>query len=209
LAVVLFYPKLSKVPCANTISCKESFNFKVENSSTAVFNGQKLTPPTISESMLALLPDVLGDSTATGEKRIYVDLTNQKLYAYQGNTLFMEAYVSTGKWFPTPPGDYDIWVKIRSTRMSGGSGDDYYNLPNVPYVMFFSNKDIPRSAGFSLHGAYWHNNFGHAMSHGCINLRISDAEKLYAWATPEVKSHTTYADNKNPGTKVTVFGEAP
>ena len=98
------------MPCANTISCKESFNFKVENSSTAVFNGQKLTPPTISESMLALLPDVLGDSTATGEKRIYVDLTNQK---------------------------------------------------------------------------------------------------LYAWASPRVSGHTTYTDSKNPGTKVTVFGEAP
>ena len=183
MAVVLFYPKLSKVPCANTISCKESFNFKVENNSTAVFNGQKLTPPTISESMLALLPDVLGDSTATGEKRIYVDLTNQKLYAYQGNTLFMEAYVSTGKWFPTPPGDYDIWVKIRSTRMSGGSGDDYYNLPNVPYVMFFSNKDIPRSAAFSLHGAYWHNNFGQPMSHGCVNMRPEEAGVVFNWAS--------------------------
>lgn len=159
--------------------------------------------------MLTFLPNVLGDSTVSGEKHIYVDLTNQKLYAYQDNTLFLETYVSTGKWFPTPPGDYDIWVKIRSTRMSGGSGDDYYNLPNVPFVMFFSNNSVPKSAGFSLHGAYWHNNFGHAMSHGCVNLKIADAEKLYAWVSPKTTSNTTYADSKNQGTKITIYGEAP
>ena len=66
--------------------------------------------------------------------------------------------------------------------MSGGTGNDYYNLPNVPFVMFFQNEKIPGIRGFGIHGAYWHNNFGHAMSHGCINMRIIDAEKLFKWA---------------------------
>ena len=58
--------------------------------------------------------------------------------------------------------------------MSGGSGTDYYNLPNVPYVMYFYHY-------FGLHGAYWHNNFGHTMSHGCVNMRPIDAGAIFDW----------------------------
>ncbi|MBI2268559.1 MAG: L,D-transpeptidase [Candidatus Blackburnbacteria bacterium] len=75
--------------------------------------------------------------------------------------------------------------------------------------MFFYNKDIAKSRGFSLHGAYWHNNFGHPMSHGCVNMRIVDAQKLYNWIDPPTKDNTTYADKENPGTKVIIYGEAP
>ena len=53
---------------------------------------------------------------------------------------------------------------------------DYYDLPGVPYVMYFSED------GSAIHGAYWHNNFGRHYSHGCVNLSILDSEKLYKWA---------------------------
>jgi lipoprotein-anchoring transpeptidase ErfK/SrfK len=38
----------------------------------------------------------------------------------------------------------------------------------------------------SLHGAYWHDMFGYPMSHGCVNMSISDAHWLFDWtaATP-------------------------
>jgi lipoprotein-anchoring transpeptidase ErfK/SrfK len=45
----------------------------------------------------------------------------------------------------------------------------------VPYVMYFFE-------GYGLHGTYWHNNFGHPMSHGCVNLRTPDAKWFYNWA---------------------------
>lgn len=125
---------------------------------------------------------VLGTETSIGEKHIYVNLDTQTLSAYQGDTLFMETPISTGLWGWTPKGDFTIWTKIRSTRMSGGSGADYYDLPNVPYVMFFANSEVPASRGFSIHGTYWHNNFGHAMSHGCVNMKTTDVAKLFAWA---------------------------
>ena len=32
------------------------------------------------------------------------------------------------------------------------------------------------------HGTYWHNNFGHPMSHGCVNMTNEDAKWLYEWA---------------------------
>ncbi len=205
------YPFLStkpKIVCANTISCSKSLTLKVENNAIGVFNNQKIIPPKITLSINDTRPNVFGAATGSGDKHIYVDLTKQMLYAYQSNDLFLETPVSTGKWHDTPTGDFTIWEKIRATRMSGGSGADYYDLPNVPFVMFFYNSDVPAGAGFSLHGTYWHDNFGHAMSHGCINMRIVDAEKLYNWANPSTMGYSTIASQNNQGTKITVYGTA-
>jgi hypothetical protein len=47
----------------------------------------------------------------------------------------------------------------------------------VPYVMYFYG-------GYSLHGTYWHNDFGRARSHGCVNLRTPAAKWLFDWTTP-------------------------
>ncbi|OGK24172.1 hypothetical protein A3A46_00480 [Candidatus Roizmanbacteria bacterium RIFCSPLOWO2_01_FULL_37_13] len=198
LSVILIYTFLSSkssIPCANSISCVNSLQLKVENNALGVFNNQKIIPPPIILSENDTKPSVLGETSTSEEKHVYVDLTKQEVYAFQGNTLFMQASISSGKWNRTPTGNFTVWTKIRSTRMTGGSGADYYNLPNVPYVMFFSNNEVPATSGYSLHGTYWHNNFGYPMSHGCINMKITDAEKLYNWA-----------DNK---IKVTIYGKAP
>ncbi|HTK03732.1 MAG TPA: L,D-transpeptidase [Alphaproteobacteria bacterium] len=167
--------------CANSLSCEESLNLSVDNGETGVFEGQKITPPTIDLAAKENTTQVLGEADSTGEKHIYVDLAAQTLTAYNGETMVMQVPVSTGRWGKTPTGEFTIWKKIRATKMSGGSGADYYYLPNVPYVMFFSNSQVAASRGFSFHGAYWHNNFGHTMSHGCVNMRTIDAEKLYNW----------------------------
>jgi lipoprotein-anchoring transpeptidase ErfK/SrfK len=37
--------------------------------------------------------------------------------------------------------------------------------------------------GYGIHGTYWHSNFGHPMSHGCINLPTEEAEWLFHWAS--------------------------
>jgi len=207
--VSIVYSILSgKFFCANNKSCAQSLTLRVENDAVAIFNNKRIVPPNISLSQNVSRSSVLGQTDIAGQKHIYVDLAKQTLSAYQGETLFMQAYVSTGKWFPTPTGEYTIWVKLRSTRMSGGQGDGYYDLPNVPYVMFYEGENLSRSAGFSIHGAYWHNNFGHPMSHGCINMRETDVEKLYNWANPVTEGNTTYSSSDNTGTKVTVYGEA-
>ncbi len=195
--------------CANSLSCKESLKLDVENEAVGLFNNQAILPPKIDLAKKDTPPKVLGEADITGEKHIYVDLTTQTLTAYQGDVLFMQVPVSTGKWFPTPTGEFTIWEKVRATKMSGGSGADYYYLPNVPYVMFFSGSGIDAGRGFSLHGAYWHDNFGHAMSHGCVNMRTIDAEKLYYWANPIANSNTTLSGTDNPGTKITIYGQPP
>ncbi len=201
---------LKNKPCANTLSCKDSLVLNVQNDEKGVFGGQEITPPNVDLTKKAPKINVLGEADVEGEKHIYVDLTTQTLTAYQGDTLFMQVPVSTGKWFPTPTGEFTIWEKVKATKMSGGEGADYYYLPNVPFVMFFEGSGVSAGRGFSLHGAYWHNNFGHAMSHGCVNMRTVDAEKLYYWANPVAgSSNTTLSNKDNPGTKITIYGQAP
>jgi len=153
---------------------------------------------------------VLGQTTGA-DKHIFVDLTAQRLYAYEGSKLVYSFLVSTGKWAPTPTGDFRIWIKLRYTRMEGGNPaiGTYYNLPNVPYTMYFYNSEHPKTAGYSLHGAYWHNNFGHPMSHGCVNIGIENAGMLYYWANPPTTGNTTYATSEIPGTLITIYGQAP
>jgi lipoprotein-anchoring transpeptidase ErfK/SrfK len=108
-----------------------------------------------------------------GEHWIDVDLSQQRVYAYAGDTLMNSFIVSTGTWqTPTVTGKYNIWIKLRSTTMTGPG----YYLPNVPYTMYFYK-------GYGLHGTYWHNNFGTPMSHGCVNLSIPDAEWLYNFSS--------------------------
>lgn len=175
-----------------------------------VFHGQDVLSYYIPEP--TKLAQVLG-SANDAVKRIEVDLTNQRVYAFEGDNKIFDFPVSTGKWGRTPTGLFKIWVKLRYTRMSGGSQalGTYYNLPNVPYVMFFGNSEFPASMGFSLHGTYWHNNFGHPMSHGCVNMRTEDAEKIYYWATPTIPEGKVSANAtaENPGTPVVIYGTPP
>lgn len=115
-------------------------------------------------------PDVVSNG---GERWIDVDLSQQRVYAYEGDTLMNSFLVSTGTWqTPTVTGEFKVWIKVRSQAMSGPG----YYLPDVPYVMYFY-KD------YGLHGTYWHNNFGTPMSHGCVNLTIPDSEWLYNFAS--------------------------
>jgi lipoprotein-anchoring transpeptidase ErfK/SrfK len=134
------------------------------NTPTSVY-----VPPTNAPNA----PPVVASGRNGGARWIDVNLSTQSVYAYEGDTVVNSFVVSTGTAYtPTVTGKYKIWIKFKSTSMSGPG----YYLPDVPYVMYFYK-------GYGLHGTYWHNNFGMPMSHGCVNLRTSDAEWLYYWAT--------------------------
>lgn len=148
----------------------------------AVYDNKKLEIPDYIKSLYFGEEGVLGETA--GDKRIEIDLTNQRLYGYEGSNRVFNFLISSGKWGRTPTGSFKVWIKLRATKMSGGSKalGTYYYLPNVPYVMYFYNSSIPRSRGYGIHGTYWHNNFGHPMSHGCINMRTEEAAQVYNWA---------------------------
>lgn len=210
LAAVLSFQIFSQsIFCANSISCIKDLTGRYENSETAgVFEGKTVKVP-IQEALAYVIPskNILGETTV--KKKIAVDLSTQHLYAYEGDQVVMDFPVSTGKWSLTPTGEFNIWVKLRYTKMEGGSGAAYYYLPNVPYTMFFYGPNAPKGMGYAIHGAYWHNNFGNPMSHGCINMKIEDAGKIFAWADPTVTGWANPTTKDNPGTKIVVYGETP
>lgn len=154
-----------------------------------VLNGVRLFVP-VDESQLAYQP------TWPDEKWIEVDIPNQRVTAWEGNVPVMAFESSTGlPDTPTVTGQFNIYWKLESTVMIGA---DYY-LPEVPYTMYFYG-------GYALHGAYWHNNFGQPMSHGCVNLSIDDSKTLFEWADPVIPPGETQVVSSfdNPGTLVVV-----
>ena len=136
-------------------------------------------------------PNPIGDPYAPGRKWIEVNVSQQMLYAYQGDTLITQTLVSTGiAPNTTELGVFHVRYKVPVTDMQGttgpngeviavgteATGGERYIVEDVPDVMYI-NADAE-----ALHGAYWHNNFGTPMSHGCINLPLNMARFLYGWA---------------------------
>lgn len=124
--------------------------------------------------------DLKKGEKSTSTQRIVVDVGEQKLYAYDGEVLFMEEKISTGLEFtPTPRGKFNVFRKTPSRFMQGpipGVSDQVYDLPGVPWNLYFT------SDGAVIHGTYWHDHFGKPWSHGCVNLSPENAKKLYNWA---------------------------
>ena len=105
-------------------------------------------------------------------KWIEVDLSQQRLYAYENGKMVFTTLISSGRSpYRTPIGRFRVWLKVRRQTMSGPG----YRLPNVQWVMYFAGEN-------AIHGTYWHNNFGRPMSHGCVNATNQAAKWLYNWA---------------------------
>lgn len=208
-----FYPvyleglKRQSVPCCDQLPEIGSGEFD-KTTQKAFFEGEEVPLPSEELAQGALSEEekkVL--AAATGEEKwIDIDLASQRLRAYEGNRLVYEFPISSGKWGRTPTGEFRVWIKLRYTLMHGGSRElgTYYYLPNVPYTQYFYK-------GYGLHGTYWHNNFGHPMSHGCVNMRTSDAETLFYWTIPPVDTNqnVVYPSYDYPGTRIVVHGVTP
>lgn len=119
---------------------------------------------------------------ANGRRWIEVNLTDQTLTAWQGDVAVMHTYISSGRSpTPTVTGHFKIGQKYSSQRMVGPG----YDLPGVPWVMYFHG-------GYAIHGAYWHNNFGTPMSHGCVNMTPGESQILYNWAPAGTEVYVHY-----------------
>ncbi|OGY94705.1 MAG: hypothetical protein A2406_02685 [Candidatus Komeilibacteria bacterium RIFOXYC1_FULL_37_11] len=109
------------------------------------------------------------------EKLIKVDIAKQTLSYYFDGKLFDSFLISSGvSGMNTPEGEFAILDKV-PVKHYGGVGFDY---PNTKWNLHFTT----RKYRYYIHGAYWHNNFGHPMSHGCVNVSYENMEPLYFWA---------------------------
>lgn len=109
------------------------------------------------------------------DKLITVDLATQKLEYFFAGKLLDSFLISGGlPRTPTVKGEFDVMSKIPVKRYTGPG----YDLPNTKWNLLFTRRTL----GYYIHGAYWHNNFGQPMSHGCVNVAYKDMERLYNWA---------------------------
>ncbi len=146
---------------------------------------------------------------APGEKWIDVNLTRKTLVAFDGDKPFYAALVSPGKKSKnkekdhrTIQGTFRIREKHIAVTMDGDgktASDLPYSIEDVPYVQYFEGS-------YALHAAFWHNNFGKEMSHGCVNLSPLDAKKVFYWSEPKLPRgwHAVWATPEHRGTLVVV-----
>jgi hypothetical protein len=145
------------------------------------------------------VPDITTPPIEIGpeERWLDVDRRTQTLVAYVGKIPVFATLVSTGRGpnggpMATPPGLHRIWVKLATSDMDNLDAlDDLpadavsptlpepYAVEAVPHVMFFR-------AGYGLHGTYWHDAFGTPKSHGCVNLSLPDAARLFEFTSPRL-----------------------
>lgn len=154
----------------------------------------------IPQAELAPLSPDIPDS----EKRIEVNLTRQLVLAYEGPRLVFAARTATGgqyrsgRW-STPTGQFLTSYKRPSRHMAAGEiGSSGFDLPGVPWVLYITK------GGISFHGTYWHNDYGHPRSHGCINLTPQASKWLYRWTMPAVEAGKQFA-YEDYGTAVRIF----
>ncbi|MEJ2412424.1 MAG: L,D-transpeptidase family protein [Anaerolineales bacterium] len=130
-------------------------------------------PTKVPKTYPDYIRSVLPNGVYPDERWFDINLSTQRMYAYDGDKLIKTFVVSTGlPGTPTVTGRFRVYVKYTSTLMTGPG----YYLPNVPWTMYFYD-------GYGIHGTYWHNNFGHPMSHGCINMRNEDAQWAFGFAS--------------------------
>lgn len=134
-----------------------------------------------AEELAPIAPDV-----SYREKKIEVRLDSQIVIAYESNQIVFSVLAATGGklrsgTYTTPAGNFAINYKRPSRHMAAGDlASSGFDLPGVAWVQYFIES------GVAFHGTYWHNDFGHPRSHGCINLSNQNAKWLYRWALPEV-----------------------
>lgn len=146
---------------------------------------------------------------APGERWLDVDLSTQTAVLFQGTTPIYATLVSSGKTHPqkdqdhsSPTGEWRIREKHVTATMDGdgtAAGDMPYSIEAVPYVMYFHRS-------YAVHGAFWHENFGVKMSHGCINMAPLDAKYVFFHTDPPVRQgwQGAWSSDERPGSRVVV-----
>jgi hypothetical protein len=149
-------------------------------------------------------PEKLGDH----DKWIDVNLHRQTLVAFEGMTPVYATLVSSGRnEHETVTGSFRIREKHIASTMDGDAdiaADGPYSIEDVPYIQYFNG-------GYALHGAFWHGEFGHVKSHGCVNLAPWDAKTIFGWTDPQLPEgwHAVMATKDRPGTRVVVHERGP
>lgn len=141
--------------------------------------------PLSADEVSPISPDI-----NPAQKRIVVNIWDQTLSCFEGDTEVHFAKISSGALYDawgnrvdewqTPIGTSPIWRKAISLPLSGGSASADWSLPAVGWVSLFIGT------GVAIHSTFWHNNYGEPSSRGCVNASPEDAKWIFRWSMPQV-----------------------
>ncbi len=134
---------------------------------------------------IAVKPSELPKFAKGDVKWIDISILTQTLVLYEGTKPVYATAVATGKdglgdpkkTFSTVRGTFRIRDKHVTTTMDAHEVENKFELRDVPWVQYFE-------AGYALHAAPWHDEYGKPRSHGCINLSPIDARRIFLWTDP-------------------------
>jgi lipoprotein-anchoring transpeptidase ErfK/SrfK len=141
-----------------------------------LWNGKKAEFATLVSSGRPAIGDPKETySTIRGQYRIYAKHISATMDSDEG--MGKKANADKG----LKPGD-EGYVPERGDGMYGVTvrrGHGLFTLRDVPHIQYFHKN-------YAIHGAYWHDVFGVARSHGCINLAPADSLRVFQWTGPHV-----------------------
>jgi hypothetical protein len=148
-----------------------------------------------AKDVAVVTPDAARPEGVDADRWISINLFEQTLAVYEDGRLVFATMVSTGLpgWW-TQPGTFQVYARLEVDDMSGAfeaDRSDYYLLQDVPWVMYYDKAR-------ALHGAYWHNGYGYARSHGCVNLSPTDAHWIFNWAQEGTYVHVFDPSGQTP-----------
>jgi len=118
---------------------------------------------------------------AGGSKHIVIDLSEQHLYAYEGNRLVYSFVCSTGKApYYTRSGEFRVQSKIPNAY--GATWDIWMPHWLGIYWAGSTENGIHALPILSNGQTLWAGYLGRPVSYGCIVLGTQEAELLYNWA---------------------------
>jgi hypothetical protein len=148
---------------------------------------------------VAARPTSLPSFAKGSQKWIDLSLVSQTIVAYEGERPVYLSLVSSGADGLNDPkttkstvrGTFKIREKHVTTTMDANEVDNKFELRDVPWVQYFE-------AGYAMHAAYWHDDYGKPRSHGCVNLSPIDAHWFFLWTTPGMPEgwHAVYGSEK-------------
>lgn len=157
---------------------------KITEEVSGILNARVLgaaTGPIIAETKFK--PNTDGERA---EKYIEIDLSQQRMYRFEHKNIVAEHLVSTGLYYPTPPGTYKILNKYKNAY------SDIYHVWMPYWMAFYLAPDIHAYLG--IHELpYWvagdgtqirrpRDFLGSPHTGGCVSLDVGIAEVVYAWA---------------------------
>jgi len=145
--------------------------------------------------------DLAPISPARPNKWMQINIEEQSLTCFEGYRPVFHTPAATGLWnTSTPLGEFRVLYKRYTRRMIGGEGANHYDLPGIPFPVYFAPN------GVAIHGTYWHNDYGRRHSHGCVNVPSQAARWIFRWVHPPISynKYTQFSGADN-GTRVVVI----